>query len=326
MNGINGNTLSDILPPGTTRLAFGCGGLMCDINHTGSRRLLETAIDCGITYFDTARMYGVGLSEGVLGELLPRYRDRVIVASKAGILPASRSIPLRAWNRGVKELHQAIPALKSVVPRPAGVDPKFGVFDLADIRKSLEKSLRELRTDYLDVFLLHECKPEDVSNPELFEFLQGLQSEGKIRTFGLATGIEETLQIMQTSPQLSRIVQIPSNIWNLNVKRLPDRARRRTITHSTLTHQFHVLASRLAFDAALAKTWQSQIQIDPRDKSALAQLLLAHALHSNPDGLVIFFSTKPENIRTAARVAAAPFDMAQVNGLNSLIQNEMAVQ
>ena len=282
MTDINDNTLTDMLPPGTARLAFGCGGLMCDVNSADSRRLLETAIDCGISYFDTARMYGFGRSEGVLGELLPHYRDRAIVASKAGILPASHSIPLRAWNRGVKELHKAIPALKSVAPMSSRIYPEFGVFDLTNIRESLEKSLRELRTDYLDVFLLHDCKPEDVSNPDLLDFLQGLQKEGKIRTFGLATGIEETLQIMQVSPQLSRIVQIPSNIWNLNINRLPDLARKRTITHSTLTRQFHILASRLASDAVLARKWQSQIQIDPRDKIALAQLLLSHALYSNP--------------------------------------------
>ena len=50
-----------------------------------SLRLLETAIDCGITYFDTARMYGLGAAEGLLGEVASRNRHRMIIASKAGI-------------------------------------------------------------------------------------------------------------------------------------------------------------------------------------------------------------------------------------------------
>ena len=313
--------LSEIIPPGTNPLGFGCGGLVSDIGHRESLRLLETAIDCGITYFDTARMYGFGDAEGVLGKLLPRHRGNVIVASKAGILPASRSIPLRMLNRGIRLLHNVASPIASGVPAPSAIHPQFGQFRVLDIRKSIETSLKKMRTDYLDIFLLHECTEADVQSPELQYFLQSLQKDGKIRAFGLATGIEETIRIVNSRPYLSSILQIPNNIWNMNIKRLPSMAKGHTITHSTLTHRFHVLARQLLSDGLLAKQWRSALQIDPRNKESLAMLLLANALNSNPEGLVLFFSTKRRNIQASAKVATeARFDPAQFVALNALIR------
>ena len=317
------NPLGGILPSNMIPLGFGCGGLPGQTNRE-SLYLLETAIDCGITYFDTARLYGFGGAEGVLGSLVPRMRERIIIASKAGILPPSRSFPSRMVNRGVKLLHKALPQLKDVLPTPTAPHLQVGIFDLPSLRKSLDTSLRELRTDYLDIFLLHECTEADVENEDVLYFLQSLQKQGKIRKFGLATGIEETMRIAKSRPLLTEVVQIASSIWNMNITRLPFRAGGVTITHSTLTSRFHELTRRISSDDSLTKQWQSAIQIDPRDKSALAKLLLAHALHLNPNGLVLFFSNNPENIRASARVATDKnsINADQIDGLNALIKNK----
>jgi D-threo-aldose 1-dehydrogenase len=296
---------------------------MHGLSRSESLRLLETALDCGITYFDTARMYGFGNAEGVLGSLAPHWRDRIIIASKAGILPASRSIPLRALNRGIKLLHKAVPQLNDYVPTPAAIQPRLGIFDLPNLCKSVETSLKELRTDYLDIFLLHECTEADVTNEELLYFLQNLQRQGKIRAFGLATGIEETIKIAKAHPLLSNVLQIANSIWNMNIKRLPLRVEGLTITHSTLTSRFHELAHRLSSDDSLAKEWKSALQIDPYDKAAFAQLLLANALRLNPDGAVLFFSRNPENIKASTRVATESHITAgQIDNLNALIRNK----
>jgi D-threo-aldose 1-dehydrogenase len=315
--------LDDNLPSDMIRLGFGCGGLLHGLSRSESLYLLETAIDCGITYFDTARMYGFGGAEGVLGTLVPRRREQIIIASKAGILPPSRSIALKIANRGIKLLHKAVPQLKRLVSTPTALHPRVGIFDLPILRKSVETSLRQLRTDYLDILLLHECTEADVEKEELLYFLQGLQKQGKIRKFGIATGIEETIKIVKAHPLLTDVVQIANSIWNMNIARLPFRAGRVMITHSTLTSRFHDLTRRISSDDSLAKQWQSALQIDPRDKAALARLLLAHALYSNPDGLVLFFSRNPENIRANASVASEKtINEDQIKGLNVLISNK----
>ena len=310
-------------PPGMLRLGFGCGGLLHGLTRRESLYLLETALDCGITYFDTARMYGFGGAEGILGTIVPRNRHRICIASKAGILPPSRSLLLQIANQTIKACHKAVPRLRSVMPTLPGLQPRFGIFDLPGLRKSVETSLRELQTDYLDTLLLHECTAADVESDEVLYFLQELQKQGKIRKVGIATGIEETIRIAKARPLLSEVVQIASSIWNMNIKRLPPRPGGVTITHSTLTERFHALTRELSTNDALAKIWRSTIQIDPQNKVELARLLLAHALYSNPTGFVLFFSNNPKHIKASASVAIDNgVSPDQIRGLEALVKND----
>ncbi|MEH2540884.1 MULTISPECIES: aldo/keto reductase [unclassified Bradyrhizobium] len=311
----------EIFPRDMLPLGFGSGALL---SKRRSRRealkLLETALDCGITYFDTARMYGSGRAETILGELVARNRDRLILASKAGILPQSRSIFVRAIGRGVRFLHNTVPMSKRHVPEPATYTPRFGFFGLADIRKSVETSLKELRTDYLDILLMHECTASDFENAALLNYLDDLKKEGKIRAFGIATGIEETTAILGRHKGLSDVVQIPSAIWNMNIKKLSPMDCGLVITHSSLTGRFNLLLDRLSKDENMAAEWYSMTHVDPRDATGLAQLLLAHALKSNPNGLVVFFSSSPQNIVASVNcLKKQTIDEAQIEGLNALL-------
>lgn len=311
----------EILPRDMLPLGFGSGALLSKRrSRREARKLLETALDCGITYFDTARMYGSGRAEGVLGELVARNRDRLILATKAGILPQSRSIFIRAMGRGVRFLHSTVPRSKRHVPEPVTYTPRFGFFGLADIRKSVETSLKELRTDYLDILLLHECTASNFENPALLDYLEDLKKEGKIRAFGIATGIEETTAILGKHKRLSDVVQIPSAIWNMNIKKVPPIDCGLVITHSSLTGRFNVLLDRLSQNKDMAAEWYSMTRVDPRDATSLAQLLLAHALKSNPNGIVIFFSSSPQNIVANVNCLKEPtIDEAQIEGLNALL-------
>lgn len=314
----------EIFPEDMLPLGFGSGALLSKRrSRSEALKLLETAVDCGITYFDTARMYGFGRAEGILGELAARNRDQLILASKAGILPQSRSLFVRAMGRGVRLLHNAVPASKRHVPVPAAYTPRFGFFRLADIRKSVETSLKELRTDYLDVLLLHECTVSNLENPALLHYLNDLKKEGKIRAFGIATGIEETSAILARHKGLSDVVQIPSSIWNMNIRKLPPMDGSLVITHSSLTGRFSALLDRLSQDEAMAAKWYSMTHVDPRDATSLAQLLLVHALKSNPNGIVVFFSSSPGNIVANVNCLKKPtIDEAQIEGLNALLARD----
>ena len=106
----------------------------------------------------------------------------------------------------------------------------------------------------------------------------------------------------------------------MNVKRLPPRTEGFTIIHLILTSRFHELTRRLSSDASLAKQWQAAVQIDPHDRNALARLLLAHALQINREGMVLFSSVNPENIRASECVATESAIYAdRVDKLNALI-------
>ncbi|MCK1709647.1 MULTISPECIES: aldo/keto reductase [unclassified Bradyrhizobium] len=310
----------EILPRNMLPLGFGSGALLSKRRtRRDALRLLETAMDCGVTYFDTARMYGAGRAESILGELTAQKRDRLVLASKAGILPQSRALHVRAMGRGIRFLHKVAPNLKYHVPVPSTSIPRFGAFGPVEFRNSVEKSLKELRTDYLDILLLHECTAADLEETDLLHYLHDLKSAGKIRAFGIATGIDETMSILERHAGLLDVVQIPSAIWNMNVRKLPA-TDGLVITHSSLTSRFDILLNRLLSDERMAAEWQSLTQVDPRDSKKLAHLLLAHALKANSNGIVIFFSSSPANVVANVKSVSSPvIDEKQIAGLNALL-------
>jgi aryl-alcohol dehydrogenase-like predicted oxidoreductase len=303
------------------RLGFGCGGLSAGRNLRHSLHLLETAVDCGITYFDTARLYGEGTAESVLGRLTPGLRHRILLASKAGILPTHRSIMRRALERGAIELRKTS-LFRDAIAEPAVATPRFHVFGLRDIEKSVEKSLRQLNTDYLDLLLLHECRSEDI-NFEILDFLKRLQNRGKIREFGIATDIEETLSILDSYPDALRVIQIPSSIWTMNIARVPHSTNRIIVTHSALAQRFRALNAKFRSDPAFVSRWRS-LTVDPRNISALAGLFLCHAVRANPDGIVLFSSSKADHIKAAVGSVRNLSNLtAELDGLTAAVTAEL---
>ncbi|UWU81921.1 aldo/keto reductase [Bradyrhizobium yuanmingense] len=310
----------EILPRNMLPLGFGSGALLSKRRtRREALKLLEAAMDCGVTYFDTARMYGAGRAESILGELAARKRERLVLASKAGIVPQSHALHVRAMGRSIRLLHNVAPSSKNYLPVPSNYLPRFGAFGLVEFRKSVETSLKELRTDYLDILLLHECSAADVEETDLIRLLDDLKREGKVRAIGIATGIEETVSILQRHAALFDVVQIPNAIWNMNVRKVPA-TNYLVITHSSLTSRFKILLDRLLSDERMAAEWRSLTQVDPRDSTELAHLLLAHALNANPNGIVIFFSSNPSNVVANVRsVSSRAIDEKQIAGLNALL-------
>ncbi|HEY2176523.1 MAG TPA: aldo/keto reductase [Mycobacteriales bacterium] len=122
----------------------------------GSREVVDTAIDAGITLFDVADIYGAepGLSEDLLGQTLVGRRDDVLVATKFGMDMAGANGP--DWGaRGSRRY----------------------------IRRAVEASLRRLRTDYIDLYQYHA--PDGITPvDETLAALGELVDEGKVRYIG----------------------------------------------------------------------------------------------------------------------------------------------
>jgi len=116
---------------------------------------LETALDCGIDFFETADIYGGGHSEELIGQAFAGKRDRVILATKAGNC-------MDACGGWVKD------------------------FSAQHLRRALEGSLRRLRTDHVDLFQLHSPREGFLYVEALFETLEGFKAEGKIRHHGIS--------------------------------------------------------------------------------------------------------------------------------------------
>jgi D-threo-aldose 1-dehydrogenase len=284
----------NILARAKARLGFGCGQLYGGRARKESVRLLETAIDSGITYFDTARLYGHGEAEYLLGELMPRHRDKIVLTSKAGILPRQNSLRKRILDKAAS-IARKVPSLRRLVPAPVPAEPTFGVFGIAELRHSVETSLRALKTDHLDIFLLHECSFDNATDPEVVAFLECLEREGKIRGWGTATSLEATSALAGSSAARISLFQFPSSAWSRNVDTIRSVTHAPLVTHSVLGPRFERLVSALRNDQRL-RAKAIALDVDPDDGTGLAQRLVADAMQANPDGVVLFSTTKAEHM------------------------------
>jgi D-threo-aldose 1-dehydrogenase len=300
--------LSIVLPGGTTisQFGFGCSGLMARLNRNESRRLLETAFDHGITHYDVARSYGYGEAESVVGDFIANRRSAVTVTTKAGILPP-RKTKLLATARGIARRVVGIhPMFRRRLRAMTRTMSSFGCFDVDTIQQSVETSLRELRTDVIDFLLLHDCTPDDLTNPELLEYLEALQKAGKIRQFGVGTGFAEAARARQTHPALTQVVQFANGPWQPNMLHAEWTAGLTVFTHSAVGPAFAKIRPALAADPALATRWSSQLGFDASDNRKLGEAFLAAALAANAKGCVLFSTQRPEAIASNVKIQPRP--------------------
>lgn len=132
---------------------------------------VHAAMDAGITLLDTAPIYGFGHSENVVGKAIKDRRDRVVLATKCGMVinaPGGRSVG-RSTAAGPSEHgHLEI----KIYNRPSS------------IRQELELSLKRLQTDYVDLYQTH-WQEEDTPLEDTMGELVRLKEEGKIRAIGV---------------------------------------------------------------------------------------------------------------------------------------------
>ena len=168
----------------TSVLGFGCGSVMGRVGRIASLSAMNAAWESGITLFDTARSYGFGEAEAVLGEFLRGKRGRAVVATKYGI-PVQRQSGVKRLAVGVMRSALKVPGVRGLVRGKGTRAAVQGQFFGAGLRESVETSLRELRTDYIDILFLHEATEAVLSDAELMEVLDALVRSGKILRVGL---------------------------------------------------------------------------------------------------------------------------------------------
>ena len=140
-------------------------------------KLVHQALDLGCNFFDTAPNYGSGNSEKIIGEALKDKREDVVISTKFGHFP------------------------------DGSVD-----YDDDLIRGSVENSLKELQTDYLDSLLLHNPPFEALKgDTDHFDILEELKEEGKIKAYGASVDTsEEILAVMNNSK--AEVIEVMFNI------------------------------------------------------------------------------------------------------------------
>ncbi len=132
-------------------VGLGCNNFGRALDQEGATAVVDAALDAGITHFDTASNYGEGQSEAFLGKALGSRRDEVVIASKVGV-------PIPGWEGS------------------GGAAPDY-------VRQVLERSLSELGTEYLDLYMIHFPDPKTPIEDTL-EVMSRMVVAGKVRQIG----------------------------------------------------------------------------------------------------------------------------------------------
>jgi aryl-alcohol dehydrogenase-like predicted oxidoreductase len=198
-------------------LGFGCSAVLGRVGRKASLNALAAAYDAGITFFDTARSYGYGESEALLGEFLHTRRDSVVISTKFGIRPAQTTLLKQSLKPLARKLLLLAPAARKAMQHQIAAQFSAGHFTVAALRQSLDTSLRALRTSYVDLLFMHEAPQSVLQQEDLLAALQQLVAEGKVRRFGISSQPPVIEAALAANLPGLRSVQFPCNLFDLGI-------------------------------------------------------------------------------------------------------------
>lgn len=128
-----------------------------DVNRKDSIDAIRTMLEHGVNFIDTAPVYGKGYSEEVVGEAIQGLdRSKIYLSTKAGLI----------WGEGINGIENDITG--------------------KSIRKEIDDSLRRLKTDYIDLYLVHKPDFKGTPTAETMEAMMEIKASGKVRHIGLS--------------------------------------------------------------------------------------------------------------------------------------------
>lgn len=272
-----------------SRVGLGCNNFGSRVDLAGTRRVVDAALDAGVTFLDTAELYGSGGdSERFLGEALEGRRDRVVLATKFG------------WGS------------------------EHGDGSAETVRRAIDGSLERLRTDHVDLYYLHRPDP-DTPIAETLGALDELVRAGKVRAIGCSNFSAAQLAEADRVAHEQGVTRftVLQNHYSLLERRDDDEVlplcRELGIAYipyfplasGLLTGKYHRgepapdgtrLAGREIEDERFARVEALAAFAEERGHSLLE--LAISALASTPGmGSVIAGATNPEQVRANARAA-----------------------
>lgn len=259
-----------------SRLGFGTASLHHLYRVSDRISMLEKAFDVGFTHFDTAPMYGEGQAERTIGNFLvdTGARQKITLATKIGLpaRPIMQAIPLamladKAFNTALSRFGIG------------GRGKRVRNLSENSCEESLSRSLAALKTDYIDLLMVHEPQRAEISKiAELAEWLNTQKSVGRVRYIGLAGRAVDCITLAKQLPGLFDILQVEDSLdldeaaavsgagWPLQITYGYLRHSLEESTHNSARHPLDSVR------AALAKNNNGMVLVSTRKKSRVEEL------------------------------------------------------
>ncbi len=304
-------------------LGLGCMGMSFGYGPAADKKemisLIRTSVERGVTFFDTAEVYGPFTNEELVGEALAPFRDQVVIATKFGFAPDPNGGP--GWT-----------ALNS---RPEHV------------KEVAEASLKRLKTDVIDLFYQHRVDP-NVPIEDVAGAVKDLIEQGKVKHFGLSEpGVETIRRAHRVQPITA--VQSEYSLWwrrpeeellpaleELGIGFVPFSPLGKGFLTGKITEDtkfdstdFRNIVPRFTQEARKANQALVDLlsKVAERKKATPAQIALAWLLAQKPWIVPIPGTTKLHRLEEnlgAASVELTPDDLRDINSASSKIKVEGA--
>lgn len=310
-------------------LGFGCSALLGRSGRRASLRALAAAWEAGITLYDTARAYGYGESEAILGEFLAGRRERAVIATKFGITPVRPPLWKRLAKPAARALIALAPSMRAAVRKQAGRQFVEGQFSVAVLTESIHLSLRKLRTDYVDLLFLHAAPASVLQQDDLLDAMERLVDSGKVRAAGISADTASIRAALDRKSSPLRVLQFPCNLFDFSAPELiaahPNSSGMGAIANHPFGGVTRVRQSReiLARIAAAPEVEPGlREKLGSVDDGVLADVVLNMILSRSPINAVVPAMMRLDHLaRNVAAITTSRFTPDEINLLRNRISD-----
>jgi D-threo-aldose 1-dehydrogenase len=315
-------------PRGYT-LGFGCASLYGLPGRRERRAVLESAYDLGIRHFDVAPIYGLGMAEAELADFAQTHTD-IRIATKFGIRPTVIGHLAGFVQPPIRRMLQTSSTMKSKV-KQSGASPDAGAvgrvlysrrnYSVASAGRALVSSLRALRTERIDYFLLHE--PAGVLADDyldLVDYLETERSRDVIGYWGPAGDLSPVDDaVVAALSTRAPALQFPYDLIAGSRGPRPEQGRL-NITFGFLAGTLPRVTGVLSREPDFRQQCSELLDADLGDARTVLKLLVRDAVTHNQGGIVLLSSTKTKNLEMAC--ASADVALRNEAQVVSMIRNQ----
>jgi aryl-alcohol dehydrogenase-like predicted oxidoreductase len=296
------------LPVGA--IGFGCASLGSRVSARQGLRALEEAHAAGVNWFDVAPAYGAGDAETILGEFARSKRQDIMICTKVGLAPPQRNTLLKPLYAAARPLVGALGGLRKAFRRMPSTRNVSIPLTPQLVRESLERSLRRLGTEQVDVFALHKPALADIIRDDILRTLQDLRRAGKIGHAGVAGDLQSAQQALQ-HPEVYTMLQVADDPLTQPLRQLRAAVAAQPmamVSHSILgvAGTRELLLQVLKARGPAAREQLAQLGYGCDAGQAVADMLVDRALAANAQGVVLLSMFDKQHRDANLRRAAMP--------------------
>jgi len=190
-----------------SEIGLGCQSLGGGLYYRSDREainVLRNAADAGINFFDTADHYGLGLSESLIGKAFRGKRNAIILSTKVGTTYSALAATALRARPLLRPLSRPLRAFKLPLHRVRARQRRYDLRP-AYLMRAVDNCLRRLRTDCVDLLMLHKPPPAELERGECVDALAKMHSAGKIRYYGVSCDGVEDARVALRIPGIAAI-------------------------------------------------------------------------------------------------------------------------